>query len=80
MTYWVDNYANSLYEDTKHWGAETWKDFRNEYWKTYYFEKDKITQMLQSSDSLEKSKGYSMHQNFRIKKLNKIREYNIQNA
>lgn len=76
MEYYSDNYAKDLIKEGKYWGVIDWKKFRNEFWSTYWSEKDYVNTLMQSNDQSEKSRGYALHMNFKAKKLSKMREFN----
>lgn len=76
MEYYSDPYARDLIKEGQNWEINDWRVFRNDYWNTYWSEKDYINTLMQSNDKSEKSKGYTMQMSFKAKKLEKMREFN----
>lgn len=69
----MDEAVLLLIDAGRNWTALDWKDFRANYWPTYYFEKDSINRMKQNSET--KGQGYGMEKGFQKKKLEKMRNY-----
>lgn len=58
----IDSISEEIYNKTLDWGAETWKDFRNNFCEDYYSIRDNDKNPIKF--------------NFKVWKLRKIKEYN----